>query len=210
MDDPIKIIHKFKNNNGRVQYHMHIFVGSIVDESYISIFNKIKDATLISTLTLLTQKEIKTLTSKYGDYWYEFFFNNHHIRHSKELIKSTPEKSKELQKIFGGEWYEQHINKQRINNVLRNYGYIVKEERERKFLKQIYSKQGTVETANNIDFTIAGVYQENAGVSEEHTEIEGGSKVKENNKVKGDNKLYGVIGEYDDKQFTMSNLTSKI
>jgi len=197
MDDPIKIIHKFKNNNGRVQYHIHIFVGSIVDESYKAIFNKIKDATLISTLTLLTPKEIKTLSSKYGDYWYEFFFNNYHIKHSKELIKSTPEKTKELQKIFGYEWYEQHINKQRISNVLRNYGYIFKEERERRFLKQIYSKQGTVETTNNIDFTIAGVINT---ISEEQTEIEGGSKM---HTAKDDRKLYGVIGQYDDKKFTM-------
>ena len=29
MDDPIKIIFKYKNNNRRIHYHMYVFIGDI-------------------------------------------------------------------------------------------------------------------------------------------------------------------------------------
>ncbi len=34
MNDPIKVIFKYKNNNRRVQYHMYIFVGNIPNNIY--------------------------------------------------------------------------------------------------------------------------------------------------------------------------------
>ena len=37
MKNPIKIIHKFKNNNLRIQYKIFIFVGSLLDESIMKI-----------------------------------------------------------------------------------------------------------------------------------------------------------------------------
>ena len=41
MNDPIKIIFKFKNNNRRTQYHMHIFVGD-VPKNILKIIKKLK------------------------------------------------------------------------------------------------------------------------------------------------------------------------
>ena len=31
MEDPIKVIHRFKNNNRKIQYMCYIFVGSLVN-----------------------------------------------------------------------------------------------------------------------------------------------------------------------------------
>jgi len=41
MKDPIKIIHKFKNNNRRIQYKNYIFVGPLVPEDIIKILELI-------------------------------------------------------------------------------------------------------------------------------------------------------------------------
>lgn len=73
MDDPIKIIHKYKNNNGRVQYHINIFIGDIVDENCMRILRKIKDMDLYTSLTSLDSREIEILEKNYGEYWYEKF-----------------------------------------------------------------------------------------------------------------------------------------
>ncbi len=42
MNDPIKIIFKYKNNLKKVQYHIYIFIGDIVDTATMKILNKIE------------------------------------------------------------------------------------------------------------------------------------------------------------------------
>ena len=42
MKNPYKIIHKFKNNNGRTQYFVYIFVGPLVDDDIMKILKSIK------------------------------------------------------------------------------------------------------------------------------------------------------------------------
>ena len=37
MKNPYKIIHKFKNNNGRIQYNIYIFIGSLVDDDLLKV-----------------------------------------------------------------------------------------------------------------------------------------------------------------------------
>ena len=48
MKDPIKIIHKFKNNNLRTQYKIFIFIGSLVTDNIMKILKSIEDKDLIS------------------------------------------------------------------------------------------------------------------------------------------------------------------
>jgi hypothetical protein len=43
MDNPIKIIHKYKNHNRKIQYNILIFVGNIMSEQLNNVLNKIKD-----------------------------------------------------------------------------------------------------------------------------------------------------------------------
>ena len=73
MKNPIKIIHKFKNNNRRIQYKVYIFVGNIIDESLLKILNNIQDKDLLTTFNLLSTKEIKQLESYYGEKWIFFY-----------------------------------------------------------------------------------------------------------------------------------------
>ena len=40
---PIKIIHKFKNNNRRTQYIQYIFIGSNVDNDILVLLESIKN-----------------------------------------------------------------------------------------------------------------------------------------------------------------------
>ena len=42
MNNPIKIIHKYKNDNRRVQYNYYIFVGSLVNQNVRKILLKIR------------------------------------------------------------------------------------------------------------------------------------------------------------------------
>ena len=61
MDNPIKIIHKFKNNNRRNQYIIYIFVGSLIDNEIENIFENIKDKSFYDTLNNLSKNKIDLL-----------------------------------------------------------------------------------------------------------------------------------------------------
>ena len=56
MKDPIKIIHKFKNNNRKIQYKVYIFIGPIVPDEILNILETIKDTDLYTTFINLSKK----------------------------------------------------------------------------------------------------------------------------------------------------------
>ncbi|AVL93900.1 putative early transcription factor large subunit [Megavirus vitis] len=143
MDDPIKIIHKYKNNNGRVQYHINIFIGDIVDDNCMRILNKIKNLDLYSSLTSLDSREIDILEKNYGNYWYEKFFNSYHINNTKELTLKNSTRMKELKSMYNNEWINTHFTnyKKRMETTIYNYEYLIKEERERKTLNRNIRRQ---------------------------------------------------------------------
>jgi hypothetical protein len=60
MEEPIKIIWKYKNNNRRVQYGIYIFVGS-VSNIIKNILNKIEKLSLYDALISLSEQENKIL-----------------------------------------------------------------------------------------------------------------------------------------------------
>lgn len=155
MEDPMKVIHKYKNNNGRIQYHIYIFLGDIVEESCMKVLRKIKNVDLYNSLVTLDQKESEILIKNYGPFWYEKFFNSYHISFTKETTVKNPTKMKELQSIYGAEWISLHfVNyKKRIEVTTYSYATVVKEERERKIVKKIIQKQADEEL---IDYTTAG------------------------------------------------------
>ena len=93
MNNPIKIIHKFKNSNRRIQYMQYIFIGSLVDESVYNILKTIKNKNLYDTLEFLNKNKLKILEDYYGEFWYTYFFNTQHIKSQKNIIlKSTAKK----------------------------------------------------------------------------------------------------------------------
>ena len=86
MDNPIKIIHKYKNTNKKIQYHCYIYLGEFVKESIKKILKKIQKLDFFGSLEHISVKEEKELNSVYGNFWYEKFFVSHHILRQKELI----------------------------------------------------------------------------------------------------------------------------
>src|SRR5579872_1460986 len=143
MEDPIKIIHKYKNNNKRIQYHIYIYIGDILDDACQKVLKKIKNLNLYDSLTTLDEREVKIMVKNYGDFWYEKFFNKYHIHFTKDdVIKNAP-KAKELQSIYGVEWYDIHFKdyKKRVQVIYYSFEAMVKEDRERRAIKKIIQKQ---------------------------------------------------------------------
>ncbi|AYV85120.1 MAG: hypothetical protein Satyrvirus4_17 [Satyrvirus sp.] len=157
MNDPIKMIHKYKNNNGRIQYHIYIFLGDIVEDNCMKILRKIKDMDLYSSLAALEGKEKDIVEKNYGEFWYEKFFNSYHINYTIETTLKNPTKMKELKTIYDSQWIQKHFTnyKKRFEVVTYNYEYMVKEERERKMIKKIIQKQ-QYEIEDIVDYTTLG------------------------------------------------------
>jgi len=86
MRNPFKIIHKFKNDNNRIQYLVYIFVGSQQDDEIIKILESIKNKDFYDTLLFINQKKRKMIENVYGNKWYTYFFINEHITYSIKKI----------------------------------------------------------------------------------------------------------------------------
>ena len=97
MDDPIKIIYKYKNNNRRNQYNIYIFIGN-VPNNIMSILDKIQNLNFYNTLIKLSDKEINILEKQYGTHWYKKFFNTYHINHIINNIKNSSSNKHEIKK----------------------------------------------------------------------------------------------------------------
>ena len=111
MKDPIKVIHKFKNNNRRIQYQTYIFIGQLIDNNIKIILNKIQNKDLFNSFMIMTKKDIKTITEYYGKKWYKYFFNTYHIKNQINIIKKTINKKKQLISKFGKDWYNNNIER---------------------------------------------------------------------------------------------------
>src|SRR5271155_1674167 len=109
MDEPIKVIFKYKNSNKRKQYHIYIYLGTIPSKLK-TILNKIKDTNLYDSLIqVLTKEDHISLEKFYGDFWYKKFFNTYHINHTISLIKKDVILQKKLTNKFSKTWYQVHI-----------------------------------------------------------------------------------------------------
>ena len=138
MDDPIKIIFKYKNNNRRQQYNVYIFVGS-VSSSIMSILNKIKDMNLYNTLYNLSKKEYSKLEKFYGEFWYKKIFITAHIYETMNLIRKSSSNKKEIVGIYGQDWYKKHVEEHKMidRTIYYNYNSVIKDTIEKKQKKKV-------------------------------------------------------------------------
>ena len=111
MDNPIKIIYKYKNDNRKTQYQYYIFVGPLMSTNLKKIFTKIQDLSFFDTLIILTDKELSILTEMYGETWYKFFFLSDHITYSIKSIVKNVQKRYDIINKYNREWYDTHIVK---------------------------------------------------------------------------------------------------
>lgn len=137
MDDPIKIIWKYKNKHRRIQYHTYIFVGPISSET-TKILNKMADLSLYGTWIELSRSEISILEKKYGSKWYNKFFNSYHVSNTINIVKETNSQRRELTEKFGKEWIESNIDINDIidKKILYSYEVLFKDEQTRKTIKK--------------------------------------------------------------------------
>jgi hypothetical protein len=109
IENPMKIIHKFKNNNRSVQYIQYIFIGSNVDEDIMSILESIKNKTFYETIEYLSNNKLEKLSNYYGHKWYKSFFNKYHLSDQFNNILKSSNKRKTIDDKMGKEWTSQHL-----------------------------------------------------------------------------------------------------
>jgi hypothetical protein len=109
MNNPIKIIHKFKNTNRNIQYKVYIFLGSLIDKAVLTILESISNKDFYTTLNTITKNEYKILEDIYGEYWYLKFFISYHIQSQINIINNISVKKKSIESKYGKEWYNKHI-----------------------------------------------------------------------------------------------------
>lgn len=110
MKNPYKIIHKFKNNNGRTQFFVYIFVGPLVNDDIMKILKSIKNKDFYNTLTSISKNNFKAMEDYYGEKWYNYFFTLEHIGYSIKKINLNSTMQKTVISKLGKDWYNEHIN----------------------------------------------------------------------------------------------------
>jgi len=150
MNDPIKIIFKFKNNNRRMQHHIYIYVGQVTT-NIATILNKIKKLSLYDTIISLSKSEHSKMEKNYGIKWFNFFFNIYHINHTIDIILNNKQKQREIIKSLGQEWYNNNID-QTINQKKIYYSFesLIKQEKIRQEKKKKSNKKDVDD--ENIDY----------------------------------------------------------
>ncbi len=118
---PLKIIHKFKNNNRRTQYIQYIFIGSNVDENVLDILESIKNKTFYETFEYLSKAKIDKLEEYYDNKWYTYFFNRYHLAEQFNNILKNSNKKHTLENKMGKEWVNEHLNSPLLKKI--NYSY---------------------------------------------------------------------------------------
>lgn len=153
MDDPIKVIHEFKNRNNKIQYNLLIYVGNIMDKKIMEILRKIQNLDFYETLTQLTKEEYEDLESIYGEFWYLKFFITYHIDHSRRLINETKNRLDTLTKKYGPQWIKIHIKHTHHQNTVTSfetkfYNDKIRVIRRRELFDQIVADQEIIDTGN--------------------------------------------------------------
>jgi hypothetical protein len=128
MKDPIKIIHKFKNNNRKIQYKVYIYIGSIVPDEITKILENIVDKDFYTTLNSISKNNYNILEKYYGKYWYQYFFISYHINSQKYQIDTNKLKKTQLETKYGKEWYNDHIKIINLNKKSYSYASIFYED----------------------------------------------------------------------------------
>jgi len=141
MNQPIKVIWKYKNNNRRTQYAQYIFIGE-TSSNLMKILNKIVNLNFYDTLINLSKDEYKTLEKNYGSDWYKSFFNNYHINSQIYIIKESTIQINEFTDKYGKEWVEQHIQGHQLmeKKIIYSYQSLIRDILESKNKKKVKEK----------------------------------------------------------------------
>ena len=109
MNNPIKLIHKIKNDNRKTQYQLFIFVGNLIPNEILNILISFKNKDLYTTLETISMKDYSILEKFYGNEWYFYFFIRNHIKHQINEIVLEKFKNAKIKLKYGTPWYDKHI-----------------------------------------------------------------------------------------------------
>jgi len=184
MNDPVKIIWKYKNDYKKIQHHVYIFVGN-VPENIDNILEKIRLLDFFESMKILSLEEYAIMENKYGYKWYNKFFNYHHIKRQLKRIKKNDDMKNELINKYTKEWYDNHINIEKVaENSKYNYDVYMKMEKNPK--TRIYTA-----TKDDLDVNYKttnesgmfggsiGMFNANIDVDNETDTQEGGEQIDE-------------------------------
>jgi len=198
MNDPIKVIWKYKNNNRRTQYLMNIFIGE-VSSNIMKVLKKIETLNFYDTLINLSKDEYNILEKKYGEYWYNYFFNVYHITSSIYLIKESKVQESELIDLYSKEWYDIHIKKNTLieKKLIYSYESLINDDLKRKLKKKI-KETAIVDIDLDKDFTTNKKISIDSILKKKFQQQRGKSK----NKLKGgfNDDDYGETIKDDEKE----------
>lgn len=121
MNIPIKIIHKFKNNNRRIQYIQYIFVGPNIDSDVYEILESIKNKNFYDTIDSLSKNKLERLENYYGKKWYTCFFNRYHLSDQFNTILKNAQKKKTLETKMGKEWVSYHLGSPLLRRITYSF-----------------------------------------------------------------------------------------
>ena len=131
MDNPVKLIYKYKNLNKRVNYEIFIFLGTFLDDNVKKILRKIENLSFYDSLIELSIKEVDILKKIYGEKWYLKFFILDHLELSFNLIEKTETKKKEIIKKYTSKWLEDNIDVfSGYDKSMYSFQYLYNKERE--------------------------------------------------------------------------------
>ena len=133
MNNPVKIIYKYKNNKNRVQYQLYIFIGSLVDDNVVKILNKIQNLNFYDTLIYLTSKDIEILIKYYGDKWYYKLFIFNHIKASINTINNNNQMKNTLITKISRDWVNNHLLINNSNKIIYSYENLIKDIYKKKY-----------------------------------------------------------------------------
>ena len=109
MNNPIKVIHKIKNDNRKTHYQLFIFIGNLIPNKLLDILISFKNKDFYTTLETITKKDYITLENFYGIKWYFYFFIRKHIKHQINEIILEKFKNMKIKLKYGHAWYQEHI-----------------------------------------------------------------------------------------------------
>lgn len=153
MNDPVKVIWKFKNNNRRVQYLTYVFIGDISNDIKKPL-DKIKDLNLYDSFIQLSTTEYKNIKNEYGERWFNKFFNTYHINFTIEQIRNSAPMKQELTAKYGDVWYKDIIDKYMASEkkLIYSYAAAIKDERDRKTIKKSRTFSTIVDDDADLDY----------------------------------------------------------
>lgn len=154
MNDPIKLIWKYKNNNRRTQYALYIYIGNI-PEQLKKILDKIQNLNFYDTLLNLTKDEYLQLEKYYNKNWYSKFFNSYHINTSIYQIKESTIMKNEIIQKYTQKWYDEHIEEHKLmeRKLIYSYESLIKLDLEQKNRKKAKEAEFTKEAEDFNDYT---------------------------------------------------------